>query len=72
MKHHKTKIKLLKTAKHSKGCVFTRSESAFAIKMIRATPVTADRLVAAQVRASRARDAETADFLDQYRVKAVA
>lgn len=64
-----TKPKLKKKVKFLKSPEFTRIDVTFAVRMIQATPITAAQLAAADVRASRARDARSAKFLDRYRVK---
>ncbi len=62
---------------HGKGiAVRTRvrdssgSEGAFVAGLIRATPITPERVSLAKERAIRSRAAKSASFLDKYRVKA--
>lgn len=66
------KIKVSKSSNFLRSCDFTRFETAFALKMIKSTPVTPERLAIAEVKALRSRVARSAKFLDAYRAKEAA
>lgn len=49
---------------------YSASEATFAADLVKKTPVTAEVIASARVRAGRTRAARSAHFLDKYRAKA--
>lgn len=66
------KVKIQKTLSALKSSNYSKAESAFIVSMIRQTPVTAERIAIAEIKASKARSAKSAIFLEKYRSKEVA